>query len=86
MCIGIERNTLEKINTGISLLKINSYIDCIIKKENMYSLDFVGFKLEFNSLNELVKYCQMTFVDPYEYVTKDGKSIGVKVKEFYTKD
>jgi hypothetical protein len=27
MCIGIERNTLEKINTGISLLKINSYID-----------------------------------------------------------
>jgi hypothetical protein len=26
---GIERNILEKINTGIKLLKINSYIDCI---------------------------------------------------------
>jgi hypothetical protein len=54
--------------------------------KNVYSLDFVGFKLEFNSLNELVKYCQMTFVDPYEKVTKNGKSIGIKVKEFYTKD
>ena len=52
----------------------------------MYSLDFVGFKLEFNSLEELVKYCQMTFVDPYEKVTKNGKSIGIKVKEFYIKD
>jgi hypothetical protein len=52
----------------------------------MYSLDFVGFKLEFNSLEELAKYCQSTFYDPEEIVTKDGKSIGVKVKEFYTKD
>jgi ribosomal protein S3AE len=49
----------------------------------MYSLDFVGFKLEFNSLEELVRYCQMTFYDREEIVTKDGKSIGVKVKEFY---
>ena len=62
------------------------YFSIIKKEKKMYSLDFVGFKLEFNSLEELVKYCQMTFVDPYEYVTKDGKSIGVKVKEFYTKD
>ena len=50
----------------------------------MYSLDFVGFKLEFNSLEELVNYCQTTFYDPEEIVTKNGKSIGVKVKEFFT--
>ena len=50
----------------------------------MYSLDFVGFKLEFSSLKELVEYCQTTFYDPEEIVTKDGKSIGRKIKEFYT--
>jgi hypothetical protein len=27
----------------------------------MYSLDFVGFKLEFNMLKELVVECQKTF-------------------------
>jgi ribosomal protein S3AE len=52
----------------------------------MYSLDFVGFKLEFNSLEELVRYCQTTFYNREEIITKDGKSIGIKVKEFYTKD
>jgi hypothetical protein len=49
----------------------------------MYSLDFVGFKLEFNMLKELVVYCQKTFHDPYEYVTKDGKNIGIKIGELY---
>jgi hypothetical protein len=54
------------------------------KIKDMYSLDFVGFKLEFSSLEELAKYCQTTFYDPEEIVTKDGKSIGRKIKEFYT--
>lgn len=35
MCTGIEKNILEKINIGIRVLKINSYIDCIIKKDKM---------------------------------------------------
>jgi len=84
MCIGIEKNILEKINTGISLLKINSYIDCIIKKiKKMYSLDFVGFKLEFDKLSELISYCKNSFYDPFEYVTKDGKNIGIRIGELY---
>ena len=49
----------------------------------MYSLDFVGFKLEFSSLEELAKYCQLSCYDPEEIVTKDGKSIGRKIKEFF---
>ena len=49
----------------------------------MYSLNFVGFKLEFNSVKELAKYCQLTCYDPEEIVTKDGKSIGVKIKTFF---
>jgi hypothetical protein len=33
MCTGIERSIHVKINTGITILKIDSYIDCIIKKD-----------------------------------------------------
>ena len=32
----------------------------------MYSLDFVGFELEFSSLKELAEYCQTTFYDQEE--------------------
>jgi hypothetical protein len=48
MCIGIERNTLEKINTGILLHKIDSYIDCIIKKDKDMKLK------EFKDKEELI--------------------------------
>jgi hypothetical protein len=51
----------------------------------MYSLDFVGFKLEFNTLKELIVYCQKTFYNPYEYVTKDGKNIGIRIGELFIK-
>lgn len=49
----------------------------------MYSLDFIGFKLEFNSVEELAEYCQLTCYNPEEIVTKNGKSIGVKIKTFF---
>lgn len=48
----------------------------------MYSLDCSYFEKVFNSLDDLVEYCQISGMDPNYEITKDGKKIGENLIDF----
>ena len=48
----------------------------------MYSLDCSYFDKVFNSLDNLVEYCQISGMDPNYEITKDGKKIGENLIDY----
>jgi hypothetical protein len=76
MCIGIERSTHAKTNTGIRQSKINSYIDSYLKIKVMTVQDLINElnKVENKNLKVVVQGC-----DPTDWVyNNDVEGVGVQ--------